>query len=51
LASDKKAYATRTVTRKEYMEHGSNICFTRFDTPKSFQEGGGKETIEDEDMY
>ena len=51
LASDKKVFATKVVTRKEYMEHGSNICSTRFDTPKSLQESGGKDIIEDEDMY
>jgi hypothetical protein len=51
LASDKKMYATKVVTRKEYMEHGSNICSTRLDTPKSLQESGGKDIIENEDMY
>lgn len=39
LASDKKLYASKVVTRKEYMEHGSNLCSTRFDSPKSLQEG------------
>ena len=52
LASDKKLYASKVVTRKEYMEHGSNLCSMRFDTPKSLQEGTAlnKELI-DEDMY
>jgi hypothetical protein len=50
LASD-KTYKTKVVTRKEYMEHGSNICSTRFDTPKGLQEGGGKDAGEDEDLY
>jgi actin-related protein 6 len=52
LASDKKLYASKVVTRKEYMEHGSNLCSTRFDTPKSLQEGTllNKDLI-DEDMY
>jgi hypothetical protein len=50
LASDKKTYGTKVVTRKEYMEYGSNICSTRFDTPKDLPEGGGKDA-EDEDLY
>jgi hypothetical protein len=52
LASNKKLYASKVVTRKEYMEHGSNLCSTRFDTPKSLQEGTilNKDLI-DEDMY
>jgi hypothetical protein len=33
------------------MEHGSNICSTRFDTPKSLQDGNGKDIADDEDMY
>jgi len=51
LAGDKNVYATKVVTKKEYMEHGSNICSTRFDCPKSTQESSGKELIEDDDMY
>lgn len=52
LASDKKTYATRIVTRKEYMEYGSNICSTKFDTPKSLQEGGnGNHLMDDEEIY
>lgn len=47
LASDKKVYTARIVTRKEYMEHGSNICSTRFDTPRGLQEG----ITEDTEMY
>lgn len=50
LASDKKLYGTKVVTRKEYLEYGSNICSTRFDTPRGLQEGG-KEAADDEDMY
>jgi actin-related protein len=50
LASDKKLYGTRGVTRKEYLEYGSNICSTRFDTPRGLQEGG-KEPADDEDVY
>ena len=50
LASDRKTYGTKIVTRKEYMEHGSNICATRFDTPKSLQEAGGRDQV-DEDVY
>jgi hypothetical protein len=41
---------TKAVTRKEYMEHGSNICSAKFDTPKSIQEGG-RAPDNDEDMY
>ena len=50
LTSDKKTYGTKVVTRKEYMEHGSNICSTRFDTPRSLQDGGD-DLVDDEDMY
>jgi hypothetical protein len=50
LASDKKLYGTKVVTRKEYLEYGSNICSTRFDTPRGLQEGG-KEPADDEDVY
>jgi hypothetical protein len=50
MAGDRKGYAGKVVTRKEYMEYGSNICSTRFDTPRALQEGGsGKE--EDDEMY
>jgi len=52
LVSDKKGYAGRVVTRKEYFEYGSSICSTRFDTPSALQEGGnGRETVDDEEMY
>ena len=51
MAANKKTYASRIVTRKEYMEYGSNICSTRFDTPKHLQETGVSEPIEDEEMY
>jgi hypothetical protein len=44
-------YATKVVTKKEYMEYGSNICSARFDTPKNLQESSDKEVIEDDDMY
>ena|SRR5437762_1091689 len=50
LASDKKMYGTKVVTRKEYFEYGSNISSTRFDTPKGLQESG-KEAADDEGMY
>ena len=50
LASEKKMYGTKVVTRKEYLEYGSNICSTRFDTPKGLHEGG-KEAVDDEGMY
>jgi len=50
LIADKKAAAPKFVTRKEYLEHGSNICSTKFDTPKGLQESSGKEVIDD-DMY
>jgi hypothetical protein len=48
MASDKKLYKTKVVTKKEYMEHGSNICSTRFDTPKLPTD---KHAPEDEEMY
>ena len=54
LVADKKSYAARVVTRKEYMEYGSNICSTRFDTPRSLQEGGsgnGKDIMDEEEGY
>jgi actin-related protein len=47
MASDKKLYKTKVVTRKEYMEYGSNICSSRFDTPKLPQD---KDAREDEEM-
>lgn len=50
LASDKKTYVTRAVTRKEYMEHGSSICSAKFDTPKDLQESG-KAPDNGEEMY
>ena len=50
MASNKATFETKIVTRKEYLEHGSNICSTRFDTPKTLQEGGVKEALDDEDM-
>lgn len=51
LVSEKKSTATKFVTRKEYLEHGSNICATKFDTPKTLQESGGKEVIIDDDIF
>jgi hypothetical protein len=51
LVSDKKSYATKIVTRKEYMEYGSSICSTKFDTPKAIQEGNGRDAMDEQEMY
>ena len=51
LVSNKAIWKTKMVTRKEYMEHGSNICSARFDTPRTIQEGGGKDLNDDDDVY
>lgn len=51
LVSDKKSYATKLVTRKEYMEYGSSICSTKFDTPKAIQEGSGRDAMDEQEMY
>ena len=50
LVSDKSVYKTKIVTRKEYLEYGSSICSTRFDTPKSLQEHG-RDLMEDDEIY
>jgi hypothetical protein len=48
MASDRKLFASKVVTRKEYMEYGSNICTTRFDTPRNIQDGApGKDNDEE----
>jgi len=50
MVSNKRAFKEKLVTRKEYLEYGSNICSTRFDTPRALQEGR-KEVIDVDDMY
>lgn len=51
LVSDKKSYAAKVVTRKEYMEYGSSICSTKFDTPNAIQEGSGRDTMDELEIY
>jgi hypothetical protein len=50
MASDRKLFASKVVTRKEYMEYGSNICTTRFDTPRNIQDGGAPGREDDEEI-